>query len=83
MRAIFGSRQAVSDGLTPDAHAKVLLTKSNGAKRCDALETAASRCVNEPNRLNSTKAESKVWSAIIALGDSVQSTINESSSCAF
>lgn len=58
---------AVSVGFTPDADAKVLLTKSNGARRCAPLGSAASRCVNEPTGLQSTQAESEVWSASIVL----------------
>jgi hypothetical protein len=55
MKAIFRSRHSGRCRLTAAAHAKVLLTKSNGAKRCAALASAASRCVNEPNGLKSTQ----------------------------
>ena len=82
MKAIFGSCHSRLCRLTPDAHPQVLLTKSNRAKRCAALGSAASRCVNETNGLKSTQAESKVWSGSIVLCViplTVQSTINESS----
>jgi hypothetical protein len=52
---IFRSRHSGLCRLTPDAHAKVLLTKSNGSKGCVALGSAASHCVNEPNGLRSTQ----------------------------
>ena len=68
MKAIFGRAIAISlCRPTPGAHPKVLLTKNDGAKRCAAPGSAASRCLNEPNGLKSTRADSKVWSAGIVL----------------
>jgi hypothetical protein len=72
-----GSRHSRLCRLTPDADAEVLLTMSSGARRCAAVASAASRCVNEPNGLKSTQlrrwtnedAGSKVWLAVSAVCD--------------